>query len=103
VKITDGSYELQSGADDRTLRIDGISGEGSGRLQNRSVRMELRSITGSFKGVPVTGKGVLRLAHEGVAGELDVNDDAAKEPELRDALRAARITLRKSPAMSELY
>lgn len=103
VKITDGSYELRSAADERTLRIDGISGEGSGRLQNRTVRMELRSITGSFKGEPVTGKGVLRLTHEGVAGELEVNDAAAKEPELRDALRAARITLRKSPAMSELY
>jgi len=103
VRITDGAYLLKSGTDDRTLRIDGIAGEGSGRLQNRSVRLELQSLKGSFKGVPVAGKGLLRLTAEGVAGTLDVNEDAAKEPELRNALRAARITLRKAPAMSELF
>jgi len=102
LKITNGSYLLKSGTDDRTVRIDGITGEGSGRLQNRSVRVELRSLKGSFKGAPVTGKGLLRLTSEGVAGALDVNDDAAVEPELRAALNAARITVRKAPSMSEL-
>jgi len=103
VKITDGTCTLQSGTDDRTLRIDGITTEGTGALQNRSVRMELKSLTGSFRGAAVTGKGLLRLSQEGFRGELDVNEDAAKEPELRDALRAAGVTLRKTPAMSELF
>ena len=103
VKITDGTCVLQSGTDDRTLRIDGITAEGTGALQNRSVRMELRSLTGSFRGAAVTGKGLLRLSQDGFRGELDVNENAAKEPELRDALRAAGVTLRKAPAMSELF
>src|SRR5689334_19151856 len=44
VKITDGVYLLKSGTDDRTVRIDGIAGEGSGRLQKRTVRLELQSL-----------------------------------------------------------
>src|SRR6185369_4685728 len=92
VKITDGVYLLKSGTDDRTVRIDRITGEGSGRLQKRTVRLGLQSLKGSFKGVPVTGKGLLRLTSEGVAGTLHVNDDAAKEPEIRAAMGAARIT-----------
>jgi hypothetical protein len=103
VKITDGTYVLQSGTDDRTLRIDGISTEGTGALRNRSVRMELQSLTGSFRGTAVTGRGLLRLSQNGFRGELDVNENAAKEPELRDALRAAGVTLRKAPEMSELF
>jgi len=103
VKFTDGAYLLKSSTDDRTVRIDGITGEGSGRLQNRSVRLELQSLKGSFKGVPVTGKGLVRLTSEGVAGTLDADGDAAKEPELRAALGAARITVRKAPSMSELF
>lgn len=103
VRILDGSYVLQSGTDDRTLRIEGITTEGSGALQNRTVRMELKSLTGSFRGAAVTGKGLLRLSQDGFRGELEVNESAAKEPELRDALRAAGVTLRKAPAMSELF
>jgi len=103
LKITDGAYILKSGVDDRTVRVDGITMEGSGRLQKRTVRLELRSLAGAYKGVPVTGKGVLRLSPDGFAGELDVNEDAVKEPELRDALGAARVTLRKAPVMSDPF
>ena len=74
-----------------------------GRLQNRTVRMELKSLSGTWRGTAVSGKGLLRLSPDGFRGELDVNEDAAKEPELRDALRAAGVTLRKTPAMSELF
>ena len=103
MKITDGTYILKSGADDRTVRIDGITSDGVGRVQNRTFRVELQSLSASCKGVAVTGKGVLRLSQDGVAGELDVNEAAAKEPELRDALRAAGLTLRKAPVMSEPF
>ena len=100
LKITDGAYLLKSGADDRTVRIEGITGEGSGRLQNRTIRMELRSLKGSANGVAVDGKGVLRLSPEGLEGEIRSNDDA---PELRDALRAAGVTLKKAPVMSDPF
>lgn len=102
VKITDGAYVLKS-ADGRTVRIDGVTSEATGVLQNRTARMELKSLSGSCKGTAVTGKGLLRLSPDGFRGELDVNEAAAKEPELRDALRAAGVTLRKAPAMSELF
>jgi hypothetical protein len=103
MKIVDGTYILKSGADDRTVRVDGINADGSGRLQNRSLRMDLKSLSGSARGVAVTGKGVLRLSQDGFAGELDVNEDAAKEPELRDALHAAGVTLRKAPVLSDPF
>lgn len=103
VKIVDGTCILKNGADDRSLRIDGITTEGTGALQHRTVRMDLKSLTGSFRGAAVTGKGLLRLSPDGFRGELDVNESAAKEPELLDALRAAGVTLRKAPAMSEWF
>jgi len=103
VKIVDGTYILKSGADDRTVRVDGITAEGTGRLQKRIVRMEFKSLSGIARGVAVTGKGVLRLSQDGFRGELDVDEDAAKEPELREALHAAGITLRKAPVLSDPY
>lgn len=102
VRITGGAYVLKT-ADGRALRIDGITSEGTGVLQNRTARLDLKSLSGSCKGTALTGRGLLRLSQDGFRGELEVNEAAAKEPELRDALRAAGVTLRKAPAMSELF
>lgn len=102
VKITDGAYVLRS-SDDRTIRIDGITSEGTGCLQNRTARMELKSLKGSCRGTAVAGKGLLRLSQDGFRGEIEVNEAAVKNSELRDALRAAGVTLRKAPEMSELF
>lgn len=103
VKVVDGTYILKSGRDDRTVRIDGITTEGTGRLQNRTIRMELKSVAGSVQGTAMTGKGALRLSQDGFAGEVEVNEDAAQDPTLQDAFRAARVTLKKAPVMSEPF
>jgi|SRR6185503_1124785 len=103
LKITDGACVLKSAADGRTVRIDGITTEGTGALQNRTVRMELKSLSATWRGTAVSGKGLLRLSPDGFRGELDVNESATTKPELRDALRAAGVTLRKAPTMSELF
>jgi hypothetical protein len=103
VKITDGTCIFKSGTDDQTVRIDSIAGEGTGRFQHRSLRMDLQSMSGSWNGAALTGRAVLRLSQSGFAGELGANGDAAKETVLRDALRQAHITLKKVPAMSEPF
>jgi hypothetical protein len=102
IEIRDGAYVVKStkpgspGAPSQ-IRIDNIATEGSARLENREFRLELKSVTGSVDGKPVSGRGVLRVTADGLGGELDVNDPA----NLGDALRPARVMIKKLPAMSE--
>ena len=66
-------------------------------------QLELDSVRGLLDGMAVTGKGTLRVTPEGLTGELDVNDPAKDSATLRDALRAAHVTIKKAPVLSEPY
>ncbi|MBI3858073.1 MAG: hypothetical protein HY293_20525 [Planctomycetes bacterium] len=103
VKIQNGTFIVKNAGDDRTLRIEGITTEGPGRLQGRSVRIEFASLAGSYNDVKIAGKGFLKLSPDGFAGVIDLNDEAAKEPALRDALRAAHLTIKKAPELSDPF
>lgn len=103
IVIRNGSYVLKNGLDDGTVRFEGIHAEGTGRLQNRSVRVDLKSLAATCDEVKLSATGFLRLSNDGFGGELDLNEDAAKEPVIRDALRAARISLKKAPELSEPF
>ena len=103
VEIRNGSL-IWSGTDGRTLRIDDITSEGNGLLRNRIAHLELSSLSASFNGAKQTGKGSLRLSAEGFSGEVLLNEVSAKESvELRNILRAAHVTLKGAPPVSELF
>src|SRR5439155_19533810 len=104
LEIHRGTCIVKGAGEDRTLRIDDLTIQGIGRLENRILRMELGSVSGSLDGMTFTGKGVLRLRQEGLSGELDLNEATAREStDLRNALRAVHVTLRKAPALSEPF
>jgi hypothetical protein len=68
------------------------------------LRLELSTLSGDCDGLAFSGKGTLRMSEEGVAGELDLKEAAAKESSsLQQALRAVHLTIRKAPALSEPY
>jgi hypothetical protein len=103
VEIRNGSF-VWTGSDGKTVRIDEISIEGSGRLRNRIAHLELSSMSASFNGTKLTGKGSLHLSADGFSGEILLNEVSAKESaELRNALRAAHVTLKGAPPVSELF
>jgi hypothetical protein len=93
IEIRNGIYTC------RNARIDGITAEGTGRLENRTVRLDLSSLSGSFNGVAVEGTGILRLTQEGFSGQIDANEP----PGLRDALRPAHLVIKKAPVLSEPF
>ncbi len=103
IEIRDATYVVKSASSSRHVKIENISMQGSGRLEKRTFQMDLDSLSGSLDGMAVTGKGTLRVTAEGLTGELDVNDPAKESATLRDALRAAHVTIKKAPALSREY
>lgn len=103
IEVRDATYVVKSASSSRNLKIENISMQGSGRLEKRTFQMELDSVRGSIDGMAVTGKGTLRVTPEGLTGELDVNDPAKDSATLRDALRAAHVTIKKAPVLSEPF
>lgn len=99
VEILDGTYVVTSAATSRSVRVEHLSTQGTGRLEKRTFRLDLASITGTINGAAVEGKGVLRVTPDGLGGEFDVNEPAG----LRDALRAAHVTIKKAPVLSEPF
>ena len=103
VEIRDGTYVVKSASSSRNVRIQQLVMQGTGRLEKRTFKLDLDSFVGSLDGMDVTGKGTLRVTPEGLTGELDVNDPARESATLRDALRAAHVTLKKAPVLSEPF
>ena len=103
IEIRDATYVVKSGSSSRNVKIEQISMQGTGRLDKRAFTLDLESVRGSVDGTSVTGKGTLRVTPEGLTGELDVNDPAKDSATLRDALRAARVTIKKAPTLSEPF
>jgi hypothetical protein len=103
IEVRDATYVVKSASSSRKVKIEQISLQGTGRLEKRSFRMDLESVRGSLDGMAFTGKGTLRVTPEGLAGELDVNDPAKDSATLRDALRAAHVTIKKAPVLSEPF
>jgi len=103
IEIRDATYVVKSASSSRNLKIEQISMQGTGRLEKRTFTLDLDSVSGSVDGVAVTGKGTLSVTPEGLTGELDVNPPAKESATLRDALRAAHVTLKKAPVLSEPF
>jgi hypothetical protein len=93
LEIRDGTYV------NRTSCVSGITAQGAGRLENRILRLELSSLSGSFNGATVEGTGILRLTEDGFTGQIDVNEP----PGLRDVLRPAHLTIKKAPLLSDPF
>jgi hypothetical protein len=104
LEIRDGSVTTRSGSERRTVRLAGLSADGGGRLEDRTLRVELSALSGECDGLAFTGKGTLRMSQEGVSGEIELKEAAAKESSsLQQALRALHLTVRKAPVLSEPY
>lgn len=104
LEIRDGSIVAVTGSDRRTVRLTGVSADGEGRLQDRTLKFELSHLSGDCDGLAFTGKGVVRVSQDGVAGEVDLKEAAAKDSSsLQQALRALHLTIRKAPVLSEPY
>ena len=104
LEIRDGAITVVTGGGSRRVRLAGISADGGGRLENRTLRVELSALSGDCDGLAFSGKGTLRMSQEGVTGEIDLKDAAAKESSsLQQALRVLHLTARKAPVLSEPY
>jgi hypothetical protein len=103
IEIRDATYVVKSGSSSRNVKIEQISLQGTGRLDKRTFTLDIQSVSGSLNGAAVTGKGTLQVTPEGLMGELDVTDPAKDSATLRDALRAAHVTIKKAPALSEPF
>jgi hypothetical protein len=103
IEIRDATYAVKSRSSSRSVKIEQISLQGTAKLDKRAFTVDLESVRGSLDGTSITGKGTLRMTPEGFTGELDVDDPAKESATLRDALRAAHVTIRKAPALSEPF
>ena len=103
IEIREGTYVVKSASSSRTIKIEQISLQGTGRLDKRTFTLDIQSVSGSLNGTAVTGKGTLQVTPEGLMGELDVNDPVKDSATLRDALRAAHVTIKKAPTRSEPF
>ena len=104
LEIRDGAVAVVTGGGSRRIRLSGISADGGGRLEHRTLRVELSALSGDCDGLAFSGKGTLRVSQEGVTGEIDLKEAAAKEsPAFQQALRALQLSIRKAAVLSEPY
>jgi hypothetical protein len=103
IEIREGAINV-AGSDRKIVRLRGLQLEGGARIEKRTLRIELASLSGDCEGQAFSGKGTLRADHDGVSGEVELKEAAAKESSsLQEALRALNLAPRKAPVLSEPF
>jgi len=102
LEIRNGTCIVKRG--DTNIRLGGLEARADGRVENGTLRFELSSVSGTCDGLEFSGKGRIRVTQEGLEGELDLKEPAAKESaSLQNALRALHLTIKKAPVLSEPF
>jgi hypothetical protein len=100
--VVNAGIEVRNG--DERVRVEGLTLRGSGRVEDRVLRLELPSIAGRCGDAPFVGQGTLRLSREGFSGRVGMSDAAAKESEeLRKVFRALHLSPAPAPVLSDPF
>jgi hypothetical protein len=102
IDFVNAAISVKSG--DETARVEGLTIRGSGRVEDRVLRIDLASLSGHCEGAPFTGQGSLRLSRDGFSGRISMNEAAAKEsPGLQKVFRGLHLEPAKPPVLSEPF
>jgi hypothetical protein len=100
--LVNATLAVRSG--DETARVQNLTIRGDGRVEDRVLRLELSSLSGTCDGATFSGQGTLRVSGEGLSGRIGVNEAAAKESaSLQKVLRALHMSPAKAPLLSEPF
>lgn len=104
VEVRNGTYVWESAAYGETVRIDQLRVRASGRLQARTVSLDLDGVSGRVDGRPLEARGSLQATEKGISGALEATSlDAESRPKLQRALQAAHITVKVPSPVSEPF
>jgi hypothetical protein len=103
VDIVSASVTVKTAGEIEPVRLDDVTVRGTGRMEDRALKIDVASVSGSCEGVTFSGRGALRLCSDGLGGQIGMNEAAAKESaSLRKALRALGLSSAR-PALSEEF
>ena len=100
--LVNGSIAVKNG--NETAEVRDLTVHASGRVEQRVLKIDVASASGTCEGASFYGDGVLRLSQEGLSGQIGLKDAATKESAaLQKVLRALHLTPPKAPVLSEPF